>query len=80
MLPAELATDDAAELVTAAAELEDALETTGALLVVCDGTVVVAAELDELETTTGVLDEEDAVALLGADPAGASSILNQLML
>lgn len=70
--PSELAAD---ELVTGAAELEDELDTTGALLVceeVDEATDEVELdELDELETGS---------VLLGTEPAGASSILNQLML
>lgn len=73
--PSELAADELDELVTGAAELEDELDTTGALLVceeVDEATDEVELdELDELETGS---------VLLGTEPAGASSILNQLML
>lgn len=70
--PSELAADELDELVTGAAELEDELDTTGALLV-CEEVdeATDEVELDELETGS---------VLLGAEPAGASSILNQLML
>lgn len=77
--PTELAAAEELDaLLTGAAELDDELETTGALLVCED--VDEAAEETTDEAVEEATELEAGLVVLGKDPAGAASILNQLML